>query len=130
MSTKYIRIAELAKEDKERKFFSIAHLLTEEALQEAFESLRKDASAGVDRVTYAGYAAEASENIRKLHDRMKDGQYGAAVAQDLHPEEDGWQRPWILRWKTRSCKRRRPTCSTRLRAGFSGVFLRIPSGAR
>ncbi len=52
MSTKYIRIAELAKEDKERKFFSIAHLLTEEALQEAFEGLRKDASAGVDRVTY------------------------------------------------------------------------------
>lgn len=94
MSTKYIRIAELAKEDKERKFFSIAHLLTEEALQEAFESLRKDASAGVDRVTWAGYAAEASENIRKLHDRMKDGQYRAQPLRRITiPKEDGRQRP-------------------------------------
>jgi group II intron reverse transcriptase/maturase len=94
MSTKYIRIAELAKEDRERKFFSIAHLLTEEALQEAFESLRKDASAGVDRVTYAGYAAEASENIRKLRDRMKDGQYRAQPLRRIYiPKEDGRQRP-------------------------------------
>jgi hypothetical protein len=51
MATKHIRIAELAREDKERRFSSIAHLLTVEALYEAFESLRKDASAGVDRVT-------------------------------------------------------------------------------
>src|SRR5436190_6635018 len=94
MTTKYIRIAELAKEDKERKFFSIAHLLTEEALQEAFGSLRKDASAGVDRVTWAGYAAEASENIRKLHDRMKDGQYRAQPLRRIYiPKEDGRQRP-------------------------------------
>jgi hypothetical protein len=46
MSTKYTRIAELAKEDKERRFFSIAHLLTVGALVEAFYRLRKDASAG------------------------------------------------------------------------------------
>jgi len=47
------RLAELAKEDPERKFFSIAHLLTPQALYQAFLRLRKDASAGVDRVTYA-----------------------------------------------------------------------------
>ena len=56
MSPEHIRIAELAKEDRERKFSSIAHLLTVEALHEAFKDLRKDASAGVDRVTYAEYA--------------------------------------------------------------------------
>ena len=50
MSTKHIRIAELAKKDKGLKFFSIAHLLTRDALYEAFESLRKGASAGVDGV--------------------------------------------------------------------------------
>ena len=65
MSPEHIRIAELAKEDRERKFSSIAHLLTVEALQEAFKNLRKDASAGVDRVTYTEYAAEARAN---LHD--------------------------------------------------------------
>jgi group II intron reverse transcriptase/maturase len=94
MSTKYIRIAELAKEDKKRRFFSLAHLLTEEALQEAFESLRKDASAGVDQVTYSGYAAAVSENIGKLHDRMKEGRYRAQPLRRIYiPKEDGRQRP-------------------------------------
>jgi RNA-directed DNA polymerase len=94
MSTKHIRIAELAKEDKERKFFSIAHLLTTDALYEAFESLRKDASAGVDGVTYAGYELEAWENIRKLHDRVKSGQYRAQPLRRVYiPKEDGRQRP-------------------------------------
>jgi len=94
MSTKHIRIAELAKEDKERKFFSIAHLLTPDALYEAFESLRKDASAGVDGVTYAGYEVDAWENIQKLHDRLKKGQYRAQPLRRVYiPKEDGRQRP-------------------------------------
>ena len=59
MSPKHIRIAELAKEDRERRFSSIAHLLTVDALHEAFDGLRKDASAGVDGVTYAEYAVDA-----------------------------------------------------------------------
>ena len=46
------RLTELAKEDSGRKFFSIAHHLAPEKLYEAFKSLRKDASAGVDGVTY------------------------------------------------------------------------------
>ena len=70
MSPEHIRIAELAKEDRERKFSSIAHLLTVEALHEAFENLRKDASAGVDRVTHTGYSVDVRENLEKLHDRL------------------------------------------------------------
>ncbi len=94
MSTRYIRIAELAKEDKGRKFFSIAHLLTPDALYEAFESLRKDASAGVDGVTYAEYEDNAWENIQKLHGRVKSGQYRAQPLRRVYiPKEDGGQRP-------------------------------------
>src|SRR5213594_987493 len=51
MSPEHIRIAELAKEDRDRKFSSIAHLLTVDALHDAFEGLRRDASAGVDGKT-------------------------------------------------------------------------------
>ena len=51
MSPERIRIAELAKEDKDRKFSSIAHLLTVTALEHAWLGLRKAASAGVDGVT-------------------------------------------------------------------------------
>jgi RNA-directed DNA polymerase len=94
MLTKHIRIAELAKNDKEKKFFSIAHFLTQDALYEAFESLRKDASAGVDGVTYASYEVDAWENIRKLHDRVKAGQYRAQPLRRVYiPKEDGRQRP-------------------------------------
>jgi hypothetical protein len=40
MSTKHIRIAELAREDKTRQFSSIGHLLTVEAL---YDSIRESA---------------------------------------------------------------------------------------
>src|SRR5438132_2618598 len=94
MSPEHIRIAELAKEDTERKFSSIAHLLTVEALHEAFANLRKDASAGVDRVTYAEYATKVRENLEKLHDRLKHGQYRAQPLRRIYiPKEDGRQRP-------------------------------------
>ena len=94
MSTNHIRIAELAREDKEQTFFSIAHLLTVEPLYEAFKSLRKEASAGVDRVTYAGYAPEVWDNIEKLHERLKAGQYRAQPLRRIYiPKEDGRQRP-------------------------------------
>jgi group II intron reverse transcriptase/maturase len=94
MSPEHIRIAELAREDKERKFSSIAHFLTVEALSEAFESLRKDASAGVDRVTYTGYAVDVRVNLEKLHDRLKQGQYRAQPLRRIYiPKEDGRQRP-------------------------------------
>ena len=94
MLTKHIQIAELAKKDKEMKFFSIAHFLTPDALHEAFESLRKNASAGVDGVTYAGYEADVWENIRKLHDRLRSGQYRAQPLRRVYiPKEDGRQRP-------------------------------------
>jgi len=94
MSTKYIRIAELAKADKERKFYSIAHLLTTDALYEAFASLRKDASAGVDRITYAEYAENVRENVPKLFERLKSKRYRAQPLRRVYIEkEDGRQRP-------------------------------------
>jgi hypothetical protein len=54
MSTQLNRLSELAKANTTTRFLSIAHLVTSAALMTAFESLRKDASAGVDEVTYRG----------------------------------------------------------------------------
>jgi len=71
------RIAELAREDKQRKFFSIAHLLTWQSLLTAFLSLRTEASAGVDGVTYKQYDANAEESLRSLHGKLKSGEYRA-----------------------------------------------------
>jgi group II intron reverse transcriptase/maturase len=94
MSTKLDRIAELAREDPKRQFFSIAHLITPEALEAAFRSLRKAASAGVDGVTYEEYEANAGRNIRQLHQRLTDGTYQAQPLRRIYiPKEDGKQRP-------------------------------------
>jgi RNA-directed DNA polymerase len=94
MSTKLDRVAELAREDPKRQFFSIAHLITPEALEAAFRSLRKAASAGVDGVTYEEYEANAGRNIRQLHQRLTDGTYQAQPLRRIYiPKEDGKQRP-------------------------------------
>lgn len=88
------RITELAKEDPGRKFFSLAHLLTVAALYEAFYSLRKDAAAGVDAVTFAEYEEHATENIRRLHERVKGKRYRAQPLRRIYiPKEDGRTRP-------------------------------------
>jgi RNA-directed DNA polymerase len=80
----------MAKEDYERKFYSIAHLLTPEALFEAFRSLRKDASAGVDDVTYEDYALQAQENIQQLWMKLKGQTYRAQPLRRIYiPKEDG-----------------------------------------
>jgi len=56
-----------AQEDSTRKFSSIAHFFfPPQALHEAFRSLRKDASAGVDEVTYQDYENQVNENIPTL----------------------------------------------------------------
>src|ERR1700736_5134191 len=94
MSTKLDRLAELAKEDGKRQFFSIAHLNTPEALYAAFRGLRKGASAGVDGVTYKEYEKDAGGNIRQLYQRLQDGKYQAQPLRRVYiPKEDGKQRP-------------------------------------
>ena len=63
MSTELDRIAELARGQKEVQFTSVAHLLTVAALDRAYHSLRKEASVGVDGVTYGEYGAHARKKL-------------------------------------------------------------------
>lgn len=94
MSTQRNRIAELARGDRKRQFLSIAHLLTAESLYEAFRSLRKEASAGVDGVTYAEYEGNARANVEALHERLKSKRYRAQPLRRVYIEkESGGQRP-------------------------------------
>src|SRR4249920_1403010 len=88
------RLAELARQDAGRKFYSIAHLLTSAALWEAFDNLRKDAAAGVDGVTYADYEEHLVENLSKLHEKLTSKTYRAQPLRRIYiDEEDGRKRP-------------------------------------
>ena len=94
MSTKLSRLSELARADRARQFSSIAHFLTVEALEQAFARLRKDASAGVDGVTYREYAVDAPLGIAQLHERLRSKQYRVQPLRRVYiPKEDGRQRP-------------------------------------
>jgi RNA-directed DNA polymerase len=93
MLTELVRIAELARGDRELQFTSIAHLLTIDALAHAFVCLQKEASAGVDGVTYQEYDEEFEQRVRDLHDRLKSGRYRAQALRRIYiPKEDGKQR--------------------------------------
>ena len=88
------RIAELARQDAGRKFHSIAHLLTKEALWEAFDQLRKNAAAGVDGVTYRDYAEHLIGNLHRLHEKLSNKTYRAQPLRRIYIEkEDGGKRP-------------------------------------
>jgi RNA-directed DNA polymerase len=94
MFTQLSRLTERAKADKTTRFLSIAHRLTPVALMEAFGGLRKDASAGVDEVTYAEYEKAAWENIQTLHHRLVSHQYRAQPLRRVYiPKENGKERP-------------------------------------
>ena len=95
MSTQLDRLSELATADKTTRFFlSLAHLLTPAALMAAFEGLRKDASAGVDGVTYREYEQDVWRNIPTLHHRLVSHQYRAQPLRRVYiPKENGKERP-------------------------------------
>src|SRR5258708_4660483 len=51
VSPKLLEVMERAKRDPQMRFFSLAHLIDEEALKRAYGRIRKDAAVGVDGVT-------------------------------------------------------------------------------
>ena len=106
MPTELSRLTELAKADKTTRFLSIAHLLTPAALLAAFDSLRKDASAGVDEVTYRQYEQDVWRNIPTLHDRLVNKQYRAQPLRRVYiPKENGKERPISIPTVTAYCVR-------------------------
>jgi group II intron reverse transcriptase/maturase len=63
-------------------------------LLSAFLSLRTEASAGVDGVTYKQYDANAEDSLWTLHRKLKSGEYRAQPLRRIYiPKEDGRQRP-------------------------------------
>lgn len=94
VSTKLLRVAERAKREPEGKFYSLAHLITEGALERAFHRLRSDAAMGVDGVTKEQYGQALAENLRNLHVRMVAKQYRHQPIRRVHiPKGKGKTRP-------------------------------------
>jgi group II intron reverse transcriptase/maturase len=70
VATKLRRIAEKARKEPGFKFTSLYHLMNEELLRGCFKRLRKDAAAGIDKMTKDMYAENLEANLSNLVDRL------------------------------------------------------------
>ena len=78
-------------------FTTLAHLMDEDFLTEAFSQLRKDAAAGIDQMTVEEYERNLRERITELHRKLVSREYRAQPARRVWiPKGDGGQRPLAI----------------------------------
>jgi RNA-directed DNA polymerase len=91
---KLLKVAERAKWDPQAPMRSLSNSMDEELLKVAFDRIRKDAAVGVDGVTKEQYGERLDDNIRALHERMKEGRYRHQPIRRVHiPKAPGKTRP-------------------------------------
>jgi RNA-directed DNA polymerase len=70
------------------------HVYDVDRLREAYAALRRNASAGIDEVTWREYGLELEGNLRDLSERLARGTYRARPVKRVYiPKADGKQRP-------------------------------------
>ena len=90
VSTRLLRIAEMARKFPERAFTNLAHHIDLDLLKEAFLRTRKDGAVGVDGFSAEDYAKNLDLNLQNLLQRVKDGSYYAPPVQRVYiPKADG-----------------------------------------
>ena len=128
-SPKLAKVMELARKDPALRMRSLAHVLDEQVLTQSFHRLRKDAAVGVDGVTKEEYGRSLVENIRALHERMRNTRYRHQPIRRVQiPKANGALRPLGI-----SCtedKIVQGALTTLLTAIYEPVFLECSYGFR
>jgi len=87
-------IAMIAKENTELVFTSLVHRIDLSLLKKSFKQMRKNESTGVDKITAKEYAENLDENLYKLYQRLRRGQYVASPVKRIWVDkENGEKRP-------------------------------------
>lgn len=88
------RVRQAAKEDKRLRFTALLHHVNLELLRRSYYSLKRQAAAGVDGVTWEEYGNGLEERLADLHGRIHRGAYRAKPSRRVWiPKTDGRQRP-------------------------------------
>lgn len=84
-----------AKRDRKTRFTALYHhIYDSQTLWQAYLSINKDASPGVDSETWEHYGENLEENLRDLSERLKKGAYRAKPVKRVYIlKPDGKQRP-------------------------------------
>lgn len=87
-------VREAARRNKRLRFTALLHHITPELLMKSFYALKRQASAGVDGVTWKEYESLLPERIPRLHRDVHTGAYRALPSRRVFiPKADGRQRP-------------------------------------
>ena len=89
VSTKLRRIAQQAASYPDMVFNNVYHLIDVDFLREAHRLSRKNAAPGVDKVTAKQYAVHLEDNLRDLHERLRDNRYIAPPGERVWIEKEG-----------------------------------------
>jgi len=88
------RVRQAAKEDKGLRFTALLHHGNIDLLRGSYQSLQKQAAAGVDGVTWEEYGEGLEDRLTDLHGRIHRGAYRAKPSRRVWiPKPDGRQRP-------------------------------------
>ena len=87
-------VRQAARERKQERFTALLHHLTVGLLCESFYALQRQASPGIDGVTWQEYATGLEDRLVDLHNRVHRGAYRAQPSRRVYiPKADGRQRP-------------------------------------
>lgn len=88
------RVRQAAKQDKGLRFTALLHHVDVDLLRSSYHSLKKQAAAGVDGVTWAEYGEGLEDRLVDLHGRIHRGAYRARPSRRVWiPKADGRERP-------------------------------------
>jgi group II intron reverse transcriptase/maturase len=82
-------IAQQAQRSPAMVFHNVFHLIDHDFLLEAYRLTRKNSAPGVDQVTATQYAEHLEDNLRDLHERLRDNRYVAPPVERVWIEKEG-----------------------------------------
>src|SRR6266496_3642687 len=87
-------VRQAARARKQERFTALLHHLNVGLLRESFYALQRQASPGIDGVTWQEYATGLEDRLVDLHSRVHCGAYRAQPSRRVYiPKADGRQRP-------------------------------------
>ena len=87
-------VRKAAKEKRQERFTALLHHLNVDLLRDSFYALKRQASPGVDGVTWQEYETDLEDRLMDLHSRVHRGAYRAQPSRRVYiPKADGRQRP-------------------------------------
>src|SRR5512142_2263025 len=87
-------VRQAARDRKQERFSALLHHLNIALLRDSFYALKRQASPGVDGVTWQEYETGLEDHLTDLHSRVHRGVYRAQPSRRVYiPKADGRQRP-------------------------------------